>query len=586
MTKPSKNKLPSQQKKQGIISKMNEWLRINYPFIWRTKLHYFVFFSLIFANIFLWFYSYIYAGEIHNFPTPNSMLDRMFLFQFLIAPFFFYWAYKQTKIPLREQSPKGYLYNWVIYTSCIFSLGINSIIFIHPTILHMADFESEEALQATYDYHEENDFWTDSPSLDSAKFHAHKERISSDLIKYGLMEEGSILSDNNFITYANTDNTIYTPNGTTFNDDFKLKLNSLLEAHNYKNGKDNSHFSYIIAFILFFIGSLFSAGLLVVFSLPRHVLTRHFQFSIPFINNHKSDDERQTISGKFDSFLLTHSPTIWSTNIHNYFIHTLIFFIGMGLLMWILPIDITIFERFIDDITNPTNAHFLTLFILFSISFPLWAYHQITNKNAPTGIYKNVCLLSTYFFIISFIPLFITGIFEYFYKTTLFKGIDGIAIIIFLSSCAAIWVYFSKFMTTKKSLYLGIPFTFMAVSINSILLIIPMFLFFVTPGDNDLSLSYIFINIFYLSFLAILAFFITKTKHIKLLYGFALYYLSAILITIGPLSLIIIAENNTDISENNIFPLLIIYFINLFLLPLLCIPAMSLLSKAKSLPRE
>lgn len=574
--------------KNNIFKRIDEWLRINHPLVWRTKVLQFVLFSTIFANLFMWFViPWLFVESTRFFPDYNRITSMMFGFLAMSSPFLLYWGYRQVMHPLEEQSTKFYIFTWLTYSFCIFSLAVNCISFIHPTIIATTNLESKEALEADLAYHEENDFWYKSPSLDTAKFDVHKERISQQLIKYGLMSEDNTLDYNDLSKFEGSPHhSIITKDGLIVEYYLPPVIKDLLSKHEYREGKDSDHDFYLYLLPFIFLGALGLGAILLLLSLPRYVFTRNFQFSLPTIfGNNRLDEKRKTISGKLDGFLLTHFPTIWSTNIHNYIIHTFIFFVSIGLFMWILPVDLTIFKTLIDRIIRPPSVHFLTLFILFSISFPFWGYKQITTKNAPINVYKNALLLSSYFFTISFVPLFTTGVFKYGYQTSLFEGIDGVSLIIFISFFGAIWVLSSKFMSTAKSLYLGIPFICFSVLVGSF---VSMFLFlflsnsYVTGGLNA---GHIAKYAFYIAFFSFISLVISRFKNIKILYACAIFNLCNIAASSAML-LVSISGGGSVIPDSGLLFYLLGYLMCLIIIPILSIPALALLSKAKSLPRE
>ena len=172
-----------------LLGMLDHWLLIRFPFVWRSRIHYFVVFSLLLFCPLSWLAGSIYPVQLTNLPLPSQLTNIVLLLQLLGLLVLVYWAYKQLRIPVGEQPRVRLLKTWLYYAACIFLLYLQSIVFLYPLLPRVAALMGEEEWQELYSFHQEYNFWCCDPGLTDQLVLENKERILEDLQRFGFYTE-------------------------------------------------------------------------------------------------------------------------------------------------------------------------------------------------------------------------------------------------------------------------------------------------------------------------------------------------------------------------------------------------------------
>ena len=93
----------------GFLRRIDHYLLVHLPLVWRTRIHYFAFFSLILGNVLLFLLGSWYPVSQGNVPTVEQVNTLVAGFRLLGAMILLAWAYVQYCIPMGERHPRQYL---------------------------------------------------------------------------------------------------------------------------------------------------------------------------------------------------------------------------------------------------------------------------------------------------------------------------------------------------------------------------------------------------------------------------------------------------------------------------------------------
>ena len=90
----------------AALYRLDNFLRIQHPMVWSTRLHSFLFNRLVYGGLVilaivgLWMYISPDVGLIDLIDKSGNIVYKIFVIMFLSSSFSFGWAYQQTKIPI------------------------------------------------------------------------------------------------------------------------------------------------------------------------------------------------------------------------------------------------------------------------------------------------------------------------------------------------------------------------------------------------------------------------------------------------------------------------------------------------------
>ena len=118
----------------SFLKRIDHFLLTNYPVVWSTQVHFFVFYSLIVTNLAACLIGLAYPLTINNIPEYKSLFEVWkWSFAFAIGLLSFY-AYLQSYAIKEVFNHKEVLNRMLIYLFCTGSVFANTLIF--PNVIH------------------------------------------------------------------------------------------------------------------------------------------------------------------------------------------------------------------------------------------------------------------------------------------------------------------------------------------------------------------------------------------------------------------------------------------------------------------
>ncbi len=124
----------------------DHYLLTNYPLIWRTRAHYFLFFSFLIGNITAFVLPKI-AGLLGALPIQERISLNFVITTALAVFVLLAWSYDQQKFKVRSTSFAATLATFALYGFCIFSLATNLYTLNSSTTSQIAAHASVEQIE-------------------------------------------------------------------------------------------------------------------------------------------------------------------------------------------------------------------------------------------------------------------------------------------------------------------------------------------------------------------------------------------------------------------------------------------------------
>ncbi len=147
-----------------FLKRADQFLLKNHPLIWRTKIHFVVFYSLILGNIGVVGLGLLYPVSMKEVPN-SDLLEMLMLVSCALAAFgLIWWGYSQYKVPLRSGSFKTYVITGLLYLFGTISIWFNVLNLNSAIQIQIAHLEEENQLEVdmnsgTYDFSKSKDLY-------------------------------------------------------------------------------------------------------------------------------------------------------------------------------------------------------------------------------------------------------------------------------------------------------------------------------------------------------------------------------------------------------------------------------------------
>ncbi len=135
----------------NFLRRIDHYLKINYPHVWRTRVHDFGWFSLLLGNVIAATLGILIVGR-NNVLSEGEVTKILFGFAVLLGFIGLFWAIRLLHFKMKFTDFKTLLTTWVIYVLCIVSLGVNLTTLISTIAYRTANLYSDEILQKDYNY--------------------------------------------------------------------------------------------------------------------------------------------------------------------------------------------------------------------------------------------------------------------------------------------------------------------------------------------------------------------------------------------------------------------------------------------------
>ena len=523
MTSRSTELDPSGSKK-GPLARLDEWLRIHYPIIWRTRIHYFLLFSLVLTNLSLLSFAYFYPLTLESFLFTDQLANLVVLVRLIGLLFLLYWVYKQIRTPVGEQSVAFYWKTWFFYSLCLFMVFINSIVFLAPIGWRTAGLLEDETFQRIYEYHSNVNFWNCDPVFREGLLTQEYGLIRADLLKLKLIKENSNISIQSSLNgkriCPNGGNCLVGSSEGNLGIELKSILSTIKEAKQLQMGQDSFYNSYYQAWLLIGLYLIVLPLVILLLCIPKYRFNRSGSNKLfrP-IWIFKGFDYAKFVAST-DNYFLRHYPLLWSTKFHTYVLHAMVlsfsliilgvlveYWYGLDWFFWGLP----------DFVQEVESESFLLIMVFLGVLFSsvFWAIYQSKNKYLPIDFSSNFLLILIYFFLIYLVPVTVLVAIHW---LTSSSDVRAALILTSLSSIPFVtWVYSSKFMSKRQSLLYSLITFFISI--------VGLFMLFSFTTSDQFSL--LGLGFFYLLFFGILLLAIQRGWN-KLVHFLTIFYLSSL----------------------------------------------------------
>ncbi len=135
----------------NFLRRIDHYLKINYPHVWRTRVHDFGWFSLILGNVLAVVLGILLVGK-GNVISGDAILAAHIGFAIFLGFVVLFWAVQLIRFKLKFSDLKMLLTTWLIYMFCMLSLAVNLATFTFSIAYRTANLYSDEVLKSHHDF--------------------------------------------------------------------------------------------------------------------------------------------------------------------------------------------------------------------------------------------------------------------------------------------------------------------------------------------------------------------------------------------------------------------------------------------------
>lgn len=499
-----------------FLHRLDEWLLVHFPLVWRTRVLYFVVYSLILGNLFLFLLGTLVPMNTMNVWTESQVSIIVLGFRiFLLIPGLL-WLYDQYRFPQGLCQWKSYWLTGLIYVFCLFCLFLNSNILAISFVKKIGRVAPDSTFFEEYKIHESYNFWicTDKYEKDSNKIIITVSPFTAIWKKYGFRYIGEApvgkypesMYKEPIIECENAEAIIYPLYYSSLIDInpwvLREKIQSIRNAKVFKQGEGNYYKSYVGSIPKWLIGFIFFSLFLLVLFQPKFLWEDQFY---RFRSRFSFRDFRlwqPKVLQKLDNYLIKNHPILWSAHIHTYGFF-LFFYLGLffGLVLVVSSLIGFNWVDFIDSIFEGANDAIMVSSFIFMAIIPFlislnWVIKQYRTKAIVLSFISHLKLVGLYFLTASILPICLLLLFWIFLPGFNITGSNFEPVYILFNigiGLLASWVYCSKY-TKVKTLF----------QVFTVLIITICFLIFLGIDRNS-SNMFLLLAIFYLLFFVIFA---------------------------------------------------------------------------------
>jgi len=139
----------------NFLRRIDHYLKINYPHVWRTRVHDFGWFSLVLGNVVAILLGILVVGHDNVFSLKELMKINLGSKVLLIFVCLF-WAVHLLRFKIKSLDTKTRLTTWLMYALCVGLLGLNTATFFSSIAYQTAQLYPDKVVQADYDYLQSN----------------------------------------------------------------------------------------------------------------------------------------------------------------------------------------------------------------------------------------------------------------------------------------------------------------------------------------------------------------------------------------------------------------------------------------------
>ena len=383
---------------------LDRYLLLHYPIIWRTKVHFFIWFSLILGYGLLFGLGEWLPLQTTNLPTLQQVDIGVAVLRLLGVMVLAWWGYTQFRSPMMESHARQLLLTGLIYFLCFFSVMINPLALVVPVVHRIAQLMPDAEFQQEYALHEKNHFWCCDKGVTKENAEINRQAIVDTLVKYGFTAsfefypQNAVMPDGPYCRLNSDDYAgRYRPclgfrstNGVYAPLLFRDRLFSLHEAKLMGSSQGAYYKNYIETVPTWVMISAAWAGALLLAVYPASARHRRFdrQSSRPWLPKFRLP--QPSALHRLDKFLRIHHPMVWSTRLHSFLLNAIVYgglviLATVGLWRLLYP-DILLFNAIKDSYSIKSV---LALFFLVPFTSVGWVVQQTKIPINITAISAN-----------------------------------------------------------------------------------------------------------------------------------------------------------------------------------------------------
>jgi hypothetical protein len=315
----------------GFLTRLNRRLLTFHPFIWRTKVHYIAWYSVIIGDLLMFALGSFIPIERERVPTGLQLANMVAALRIFSCIALLYWVYVQWRLPIRESRPRVYLLTAAIYSACLFFVFSGPISFLLPVLQRIASVTPDREFAEEYLFHKTNHFWYSNPNLTREFVEQNRGAIERTLQRYGFQQTFRFRSANDPFDYdvwrfrEDFPCVVFrTIKGQLVTRLFGDRLESVNNAKRFWKG-EGSYTVYVKSLPYDVLRSLLLGAILVIVVSKKSLWSRSFiaagaTFSLPRI----SVKQPQWLT-RFDRWLLTNRPIVWQARVHTFAYNTILY---------------------------------------------------------------------------------------------------------------------------------------------------------------------------------------------------------------------------------------------------------------------
>ncbi len=129
----------------NFLRRIDHYLKINYPHVWRTRVHDFGWFSLVLGNVVAAMLGMLVVGR-NNIIEEGQLITMHIGLTVLLSFVSLFWVVHLVRYKLKFSDFRRLLTTWFIYVLCLLSLGLNVSTFTSAVAYRTASLDSGEVL--------------------------------------------------------------------------------------------------------------------------------------------------------------------------------------------------------------------------------------------------------------------------------------------------------------------------------------------------------------------------------------------------------------------------------------------------------
>lgn len=362
------------------LRRLDRYLLINHPLLWRTKVHYFAWFSLLIGNGALFVLGKLVPLESANVPTAEQIDTAVATLRILSGMVLLYWCYVQYRLALEELRLRHYLLIGAMYALCFLSVLANPLSLVVPLVQRIATLVPDAAFEQEYAVHERYGFWCCHPEITPEIVERNDSAIIAGLRKYGF-EGGRDLFEASSYCKSREDRTCLafrTVSGEIAPLLFRERLQSIHAAKRFDDATGLYFERYVRPWPSLVLVSSMLGAALVLAVYPASARRRRYgrERDRPLLPQLRLPQPSRL--QRLDLYLRTHRPLVWSVRIHSFLFNALAYG-SLAILAFVLAWWSFFGEfglvKLLDHIDNPVYI-FGSLLSLGGVLPAVWAVQQ------------------------------------------------------------------------------------------------------------------------------------------------------------------------------------------------------------------